>query len=809
MNKNLEKLNQILELIRHNTVTPKDLQEFLVLMLETLKKSKQNFDELSKENLEIIAESIAYIKNEGETNLKTLDEKSTKTLKKIEDKLSTISALVEEVRAMKWEKPRDGIDGEPGAPGKDGSPDTGEDIVDKINSLPVNEANQIDASHIKNLPEFKGSKGGSTARNLWQLQDYPLTTKGDIMVYDTAAARLPVGEDGQVLVADSGEDTGLRWEDPSFLSSVTYMFSGTASGVGSYYEMPALGTWVESTEASIVTAGVSTTPTLIASFITDSGSPGVTTLSHGTYHFHIETEKTAGSNNYYVYAELYKRTSGGTETLLLTSDSSSESAVNTRIQRDVDGLLSASETLSVTDRLVVKWYAVMLSSTATITTYFDNSTDARMELPASVVDASNFVRKSGDTMSGDLDMGGNDISNVSTIEIGSGATDTTLSRLSAGVLGVEGIEVPTISSTSTLTNKTIGNTNTVTLKDTLFTLQDDADTTKQAVFQLSGIATGTTRTYTLPNTSATIVVNSGNQTLTGQMTFSASTNSFGTGTGTGTQAFASGATVNGSTKTVNIGTSGASGSTTTITLGSSTSGATSTTTVYGTTSFQSLTDGNSNARVFYTGSTGGGAEIRGHNGFSATLPIYSFWYNNYTGLGNPASNVLSFIVNAVELGRFSGSNFTVTNGIELGHASDTTISRSAAGQIAVEGVVVPTISSTNTLTNKRVTKRVGSTTSSATPTINTDDVDCYKITALATAITSFTTNLSGTPTDFQELTIRIKDDGTARAITWGASFTNHGAILPTTTTISKTLTVKFIYDSVAAIWGCVSAVEEA
>jgi len=147
--------------------------------------------------------------------------------------------------------------------------------------------------------------------------------------------------------------------------------------------------------------------------------------------------------------------------------------------------------------------------------------------------------------------------------------------------------------------------------------------------------------------------------------------------------------------------------------------------------------------------------------------------------------------------------------IELGHASDTTLSRSAAGVIAVEGVVIPSISSTNTLTNKRVTARVGSTTSSATPTINTDDYDCYKITALATAITSFTTNLSGTPSDFDELTIRIKDDGTARAITWGASFANHGAILPTTTTVSKTLTVKFIYDSVAAVWGCVSAGEEA
>jgi hypothetical protein len=41
--------------------------------------------------------------------------------------------------------------------------------------------------------------------------------------------------------------------------------------------------------------------------------------------------------------------------------------------------------------------------------------------------------------------------------------------------------------------------------------------------------------------------------------------------------------------------------------------------------------------------------------------------------------------------------------IELGHASDTTLSRSAAGVLAVEGVVIPSISSTSTLTNKTLT----------------------------------------------------------------------------------------------------------
>lgn len=147
--------------------------------------------------------------------------------------------------------------------------------------------------------------------------------------------------------------------------------------------------------------------------------------------------------------------------------------------------------------------------------------------------------------------------------------------------------------------------------------------------------------------------------------------------------------------------------------------------------------------------------------------------------------------------------------IELGHASDTTLSRSAAGVLAVEGVVIPSISSTNTLTNKRVTPRVSSEASSATPTINTDNVDAHSITALAADITSMTTNLSGTPTNFQKLIIRIKDDGTARAIAWGASFEAKGVALPTTTVLSKVLTVGFIYDTVTSKWGCVASAQEA
>lgn len=81
-------------------------------------------------------------------------------------------------------------------------------------------------------------------------------------------------------------------------------------------------------------------------------------------------------------------------------------------------------------------------------------------------------------------------------------------------LGITGNPVGT-SDSQTLTNKVIGNTNTLTLKDgSSFTLQNASDTTKQARFSLSGITTGNTRTITLPDFNATMATLAGTETLT-------------------------------------------------------------------------------------------------------------------------------------------------------------------------------------------------------------------------------------------------------------------------------------------------------
>ena len=117
---------------------------------------------------------------------------------------------------------------------------------------------------------------------------------------------------------------------------------------------------------------------------------------------------------------------------------------------------------------------------------------------------------------------------------------------------------------------------------------------------------------------------------------------------------------------------------------------------------------------------------------------------------------------------------------------------------------------TQTLTNKRVTTRIGTVADAATITPTADSSDQYNVTALAQAATIAAP--SGTPTDGQRLTIRILDNGTGRALTWTTSSGAYRAIgvtLPTTTTANKTIYVGCVYNSAAVFWDVVAVAEQA
>lgn len=113
----------------------------------------------------------------------------------------------------------------------------------------------------------------------------------------------------------------------------------------------------------------------------------------------------------------------------------------------------------------------------------------------------------------------------------------------------------------------------------------------------------------------------------------------------------------------------------------------------------------------------------------------------------------------------------------------------------------------NIVSGKPWQPRVYSTASTTTPTPNSDSYDMFVLTALAGNATFGSP--SGSPAQGQKLLIRIKDDGTARTLSWNTVYRAVGVSLPTTTKAGKTLYVGFVYNSTDSKWDCVAKSEEA
>lgn len=146
------------------------------------------------------------------------------------------------------------------------------------------------------------------------------------------------------------------------------------------------------------------------------------------------------------------------------------------------------------------------------------------------------------------------------------------------------------------------------------------------------------------------------------------------------------------------------------------------------------------------------------------------------------------------IGFQDNSTISGSTGIEVDAGSQAT-----AIDCDVSGAATPlNIASTGALLTPGVTRTVA-TTSSTTPTPNCGAADEYDVTALAAAATFGAP--TGTAVNGQKLLIRIKDNATARALSWNSAYAASGvAPLMTTTVISKTHTCLFVYNSTTSKW---------
>lgn len=162
------------------------------------------------------------------------------------------------------------------------------------------------------------------------------------------------------------------------------------------------------------------------------------------------------------------------------------------------------------------------ANAATVTFTLPNQTGARTLMSSDSTDV--LTNKTFDA-----DGTGNSISNIENADIKAAAAiaaskladgsidNTEFQRLGTAGANAAG-ELVTTDGTQTLTNKTLTggtlNPTTLTVLDSGWTLQDNLDVTRQLQFQLSGIASGQTRTLTVPDASTTLVGTDVSQALT-------------------------------------------------------------------------------------------------------------------------------------------------------------------------------------------------------------------------------------------------------------------------------------------------------
>ena len=189
-----------------------------------------------------------------------------------------------------------------------------------------------------------------------------------------------------------------------------------------------------------------------------------------------------------------------------------------------------------------------------------------------------------------------------------------------------------------------------------------------------------------------------------------------------------------------------------------------------------------------------------------TPPTFSTAWWNLIGAGGTNGAGSGTVTNTA--GSLTSGQMMVGNGVNDAKVAGFTVNGTAAQTYTLPGATdtVAGIAATQTLTNKRVTVRVGSTSAnSATPAINTDNYDVFKILGQTVAITSFTTSLTGTPQDNDGLIIEVTGTG-AIALTWGTSFEASTVALPTTTVGTSMLAVAFLWNTATSKWRCVAAV---
>lgn len=322
-------------------------------------------------------------------------------------------------------------------------------------------------------------------------------------VFDpTFPASLPSNPGATVVVNSTGDGFELGPTGSQISSANADALAAAASATDAGQHATTASRWAKETASTVVDADTSV----------DSGEYSAKEYAIGTQRRGLASGGSSKDWANYTGGTVDNSEYSAKKYAQDAATSAAQAAVNASasLWTDVQYLTSASSPFTVTDLMVGTLFEVDCTSGAVV---INLPTIAGLTLsgPWSI----GIKKTDSSTNAITVNRGGTD-----TID---GATSKTINKQFAGATLIPDIdqapdkwtsitfgEVPIsgaivgTTDTQTLTNKTLDNSNVIVARDDRFTIQDSADSTKQAVFEASGITPATTRTLTIPNDSGTI-----------------------------------------------------------------------------------------------------------------------------------------------------------------------------------------------------------------------------------------------------------------------------------------------------------------
>lgn len=191
-------------------------------------------------------------------------------------------------------------------------------------------------------------------------------TSADTSIWDNASVLITGGGGDQYLANDGT----YKPVSAGGLSTHLYLHN-ESSDIGGYEQLltsPAND--VEDSDTVAVTTG--TSPVTIDVYATESGYPGITEIPAGLWTFKtwLSVDSAVGTTT--VDIEVYKRDTGGTETLLFSVTTIEINA--TSATQYIIETVQAAQTLDATDRLVIKYVAnTDTASSIDVTLYYEGT----------------------------------------------------------------------------------------------------------------------------------------------------------------------------------------------------------------------------------------------------------------------------------------------------------------------------------------------------------------------------------------------------------------------------------------------------